>query len=156
METQSVTEVRAQLPAILRAISADPSVRVGITVNGRVEGVLSCPGEGVRDSGGWIATGRHYRDDLPSVAHDLIDSTNRGSASVWLHVATGALLVLVPTANWDEHGHLRLYYVSPSWSGRIPIEWPLGNGWDGSANINYYNAIDRAERYIADRLGGTA
>jgi len=155
----SITEIRADLPKLVRGLAeGDPPI--GITVNGRMEAVISRAGTPPDTPTGWIYAGSHPRSKLPSGIDHLLAADNRGEAHVWIHVSTGAFVVLVPTSNWDEMGSPAVHYVPaaqfnrPSEAPPLSVEigpWSTG-AWDGKSVAKYDEAMDSAQRYTAQQL----
>ncbi|GAC62382.1 MULTISPECIES: type II toxin-antitoxin system Phd/YefM family antitoxin [Gordonia] len=159
METRSITEVRAELPALVRALDADPAAEIGITVNGRlVASVVSAHRRPDASFHGWIDTGGHVYSQLTESmkACGLLTVDNRGQARIWRHAVSGAQLAVAPSGNWDEWGTPRVTYWHPATPAELMEirSWHLGQ-WDGSSSADYGNILDDAERQLAKRIAET-
>lgn len=151
MEHITITVARNEMPALLRRISDDPDTTLGITVNGRLEGVLTGPNRSTDLPSGWIDSHGLPRDRMPEETKELLEEDSRGTADLWIHLDTGAFVILVPRANWDQAGGPAVYYIPPDRRNRVELSWPLGQ-WDGTNAHRYGEVMDSARRYIAQRL----
>lgn len=155
MDSVTITTARNELPAILRRLSAEPEATIGITVNGRLEAVLTGPQKSPSMPTGWIHTVAVTRQQLPEEVADLLGEDNRGSADVWIHLATSAFVVLVPKSNWDQPGKPAAFYVPPDRRNRIELIWPLGS-WTGHDARQHGDVMDDARRYVGRTLASVA
>lgn len=80
---------------------------------------------------GWIAAGHSFRDDeLPAPFDALNFSSNNIGASVWVHIASGAMIAAVPTGRWKDRAGFAFYYASPSGTSPISLE-----GWTSEQEL---------------------
>lgn len=153
MDDVTITDARREMPTMLRRIQSDPgNVSFGITVNGRRAAILESPVRPTVASSGWLDSQGLTRPQLPDAVQGLLDDDNRGTVDLWIHVQTGAFVVLVPQGNWDEVGRPAAFYVPSDRSNKVELNWMLGQ-WDGTNPAVYDDVLDAARRYVNRRLG---
>lgn len=105
----------------------------------------------------WIAAGHAHDDDqLPAPFDAVRSDSNNVGASVWIHVATGAMIAAIPTGRWKEPAQFAFYYAAPAAQTAMPlIGWTSSQlQWDGSDPNAYTRHHDMAIAYFNSRLGG--
>lgn len=148
-ETFTVTDFRTRIGEVMSRVMQGESIT--ITSQGRPAARLVPPSR--PSSTAWVATGSHPRDHLPDRIRAVHPEKNRGMTRLWIYAATGAVVALVPGANWDAAGAPQVYYFAPHGGEPVRIEsWSILMSWDGNSSTDYGRAMDNAEALVADRL----
>ena len=125
METLSITEARTNLSELVRRVHTD-NIRVGITVQGRVQAVLGSP-EPSGTLGPWVQVAKSFNGsgDLPKPLNDRAVDDGGVHPVLWLNTTTGAMVGAIATGRWDTPGaRFYIHYAHPALPDTIPmLDW---------------------------------
>lgn len=89
---------------------------------------------------GWLVAGHSFNDAaIPAPFDSLAVQSNNIGASVWIHVASGAMIAAVPTATWDQPGQFAFYYAASTNGSPFELQaWTVEQrSWDTDSAAGY-------------------
>ena len=104
----------------------------------------------------WALAGTGFRDkELPSPFDVLAPESNNFGAVIWVHLASGAMIAAVPTAEWKESGSFQFHYAAPNADKSLPMQMWCDESmfWDGSAPQHAFAAQNAVVEFMNLRLG---
>lgn len=154
--TYSITDVRARLPELIRDMS-DSGDDIGITQQGRLTAVLTRPDSDRKSPTAWLYLGALPADHCQArvcTAHE--PWTLVAPIHLWVHVASGAIVSLGPSADWRESGYPVAYYHPGDSSQSLPIaSLPVPESWPGGDSTKYGDIVHDAVKRVTRLLDNT-
>lgn len=104
---------------------------------------------------GWVVASHDFQDKgLPAPFDQIKVSSRNLGASVWIHIASGAMIAAVPTGPWNERAKYAFYYAAPSGVTAIELKgWSVDQPeWDTSSVNVCITCHDQAKEYFNSKL----
>lgn len=137
-------------------ITSGTTESVAIRDGEEVVAVLRKPESAPEPPADWVVAGHSFNDDeLPAPFDSIGCKSNNIGASVWVHLASGAMIAAVPTGPWKERAQFAFYYARPNATSAIRLKgWSNGQEmWDGSDADDYRTLHKQAIAYFNSAVG---
>lgn len=108
---------------------------------------------------GWIVAGHTYNDsELPAPFDSIGHKSSNIGASVWIHVASGAMVAALPTGRWDEPAQFAFYFAWRNATSAFRMKgWCDDQApWSGSHSDDYSPYHERAIAYFNSTIQSAA
>lgn len=111
-----------QLPEWVDQLRSGQTESVSIVDDDVVVAVLHRPPTEPTTPEGWIVAGHNLDDeDVPPPFDHRVRPSNNIGASLWIHIASGAMIAALPSGNWSEYARFSFFYAAPNATAAVPM-----------------------------------